>query len=58
MGARGLNAALLPVHERVLSLGHRDILTARANLAYWTGAARKAYSTAATKQTSIPRLKF
>ena len=39
MGARDLNAALLPVHEGVLSLGHPDILTARANLAYYTGAA-------------------
>ncbi|NUP76205.1 MAG: tetratricopeptide repeat protein, partial [Nonomuraea sp.] len=32
-------AALVPVRERVQGPDHPDTLTARANLAYWTGRA-------------------
>ena len=38
-GARDQFAALLPVRERVLGAEHPDTLTARANLARWTGEA-------------------
>ena len=38
-GARDQFAALLPVRERVLGAEHPDTLTARANLASWTGEA-------------------
>ena len=35
--ARDQSAALLPVLERVSGPEHPSALTARANLAYWTG---------------------
>ncbi|MFI6926022.1 tetratricopeptide repeat protein [Nonomuraea spiralis] len=35
--AREQYAALVPVRERVQGREHPDTLTARANLAYWTG---------------------
>ena len=37
--AREQYAALLPIRERVLGPEHPDTLTARANLAQWTGGA-------------------
>ena len=37
--ARDQYAALLPIRERVLGAEHPDTLTARANLARWTGEA-------------------
>ena len=37
--ARDMLAALLPVRERVLGSEHQDTLTARTNLASWTGEA-------------------
>jgi hypothetical protein len=37
--ARDQYAALLPIRERVLGAEHPNTLTARANLAYWTGKA-------------------
>ena len=39
MRARDLLAVLLPVTEKVLDAEHPDSLTARANLASWTGRA-------------------
>jgi len=41
-GAREQFAALLPVRERVSGPEHPDTLTARHNLASWTGQARDA----------------
>ena len=39
--ARDQFAALLPVREQVLGAEHPDTLTARGNLAYWTGQANR-----------------
>jgi hypothetical protein len=38
-GARDQYAALLPIEERVMGAEYPDTLTARGNLAYWTGQA-------------------
>ncbi len=47
-GARDQVAALLPVTEQALGAEDLDTLTARGNLAYWTGDAGDAVGAGAT----------